>query len=88
MTIYKFPLDIIDVQTVTCAALICRCLTVQMQRGKPKLWALVNPDKQAEGSVVIRCYGTGGLGPLAGETYLGTVQDDRFVFHFFEGWAR
>lgn len=85
-TIHKFTLEIVDTQTV-CMHLPVQLLTVQVQRGKPCLWALVDTDAPSV-DVVIAMYGTGfdmpdwlpGLGPK----YLASFQmHDKLVCHVF-----
>jgi hypothetical protein len=88
-TVYKYDLPAIGAGEDTFEVILpedARLLTVQLQYGEPKLWALVNTEREPVPHL-IRVAGTGH--PLdAGylHSYLGTVQmaDGRFVFHYFE----
>lgn len=68
-----------------------KALTVQVQNGAPRLWALVDPE-QPEERRVFEVYGTGHKIPdIHSVVYVGTFQvdDGAFVFHLFErlgGW--
>lgn len=80
-TIYKYFLKITEIQTVDLPEGF-RPLTVQMQGDSPCLWAMVNPFAQGQ-PVTIEMFGTGW--PLSADQrqYLGTVQHDGLVWHFF-----
>ena len=63
-----------------------RILDVQVQDGQPVMWALVNPALPADMSVEIYCYGTGHEIPqslLESSRYIGTIQQNMFVWHYF-----
>jgi hypothetical protein len=81
--IFKYPLEIRGVQRLAIpqgATPLC----VQMQHGAPFLWALVDPsDVQTERQIAM--FGTGQEMPNGGVqmTYLGTIQVDIFVWHYF-----
>lgn len=83
--VYKFPLEISDEQKVLmpeCA----KVLTVQVQKGKPCIWAECNPDeKQVLRTFLIR--GTGhSIDDEIEKEYIGTIQmcEGSIVFHVFE----
>lgn len=82
--IYKYPLRITSLQTITVPA-GAAALAVQWQRDQAVLWALVDPTAPPA-KVEIACYGTGepfdDVDPAA---YLGSVQEPvgPFVWHFF-----
>lgn len=57
-------------------------LSVQIQQGRFCLWALVDTDAEIERRLVQR-RGTGFEIENPDSTYLGTVQEDPFVWHFF-----
>lgn len=59
-----------------------RILTVGLQRGQPKLWAEVDTSRPLF-SRVIYTIGTGHPVPNIEMTYIGTVQMDQFVWHFY-----
>lgn len=81
MTIWKFPLKIVDSQVIV-LPILNRILTVQMQDGVLCMWAIVH----AEGiniEVEIQIFGTGQ--PIGGDVgaYVGTVQESGYVWHVF-----
>ena len=86
-TIWKFELETIDRQTVDlpkCAEI----LTVQTQRERPCLWAMVNPGADKEPRK-FEIYGTGHIVPydlVEDRKYIGTfqLQEGDLVFHLFE----
>ncbi len=84
-TIWKFPLDLTDKQTLNMPQ-GAQALTVQMQRGQPCLWALVDQDAPREG-LEVRIHGTGHpiSDNLDGFTYMDTfqIQGGMLVFHAF-----
>lgn len=87
-TIYKYPLEISDVSTLTMPS-GAKPLKVEMQNGASHLWALVDTD-QPDAEYEIRCFGTGQpisleyceLGAFPRPEYIGTVFDGMFVWHF------
>ena len=81
-TIWKFPLAIVCEQAITIPR-VHHWLDVQVQDGTPVLWAIVNP-LTAPTKVEIRMCGTGRDAPEPEDVYLGTVQLDSFVWHYFE----
>ena len=42
LTIWKFTLETMDVQTITVAGQVEKILCVAIQYGKPRIWAIVN----------------------------------------------
>lgn len=83
-TIWKYPLPVIDrfdLPLPTGAT----SLTVQMQRGEPCLWALVNPHAPTTIRQFVIC-GTGNSVPFDAGNYIGTFQMEggALVFHLFE----
>ncbi len=81
--IWKFPLEITDRQIVSMPRMH-DFLTVQLQNGKPVLWAIVQPKSDRE-EVRIYCVGTGNGESVLYDCprYLGTVQITPFVWHYF-----
>ena len=83
-TIWKFPLRLEDKQTVRIPqdAVV---LSVQDQFGGMVLWAMVNDtNKQVDRAIYI--FDTGEeLAPDLDATYVGTVQQGRYVAHIFIG---
>lgn len=83
--VYKFPLDISDEQKVSMPE-GAKVLTVQVQKGKPCIWAECNPD----GLPVLRTFLIRGTGhPIDDEIekeYIGTIQmcEGSIIYHVFE----
>jgi hypothetical protein len=86
-TVWKFPLDIADGQTIT-APTDATVLHLAMQDGRPCLWLLVDPTKERV-EMKIKVIGTG-WSPVDTTTwqYIGTVLENggRLVWHCF--WDR
>lgn len=83
-TIYKYPIHITDAQSIV-LPVGAQILCVQVQRGHPWVWALVD-DKAPVKPREIRVYGTGHMLPASTDDhrYIGTVQLGDLVFHVFE----
>jgi hypothetical protein len=83
-TIWKFPINVVDEQIIVTPEhpwFLC----VQLQRGNPFIWALVNPDNPPV-SMRIKIFGTGHpIEATNGLNYIGTFQlhDGVFVGHVF-----
>ena len=84
MRIWKFGLDVADVQQVMMPE-GAQILSVQTQMETPQLWALVDPSRGVEART-IALYGTGHPMPTDPGRFLGTFQlsDGALVFHAFE----
>jgi hypothetical protein len=81
-TIYKYPLTLDRTQKLRLNR-VHEIYTVDLQRGFPVLWAMVNPDTIPV-PVHIACLPTGGEGPAPEWTYISTVElRDGTVWHFF-----
>lgn len=82
--IFKFPLQITDIQKIRMPK-DSSLLTVQVQKGTPCLWALVDTDKEAV-ERLIGIIGTGHPVPENVLRYIGTFQvlEGTFVGHVFE----
>jgi hypothetical protein len=85
--IFKYPLKVTDVQTVSMPA-GAKLLSVMLQYKALYVWARVDPS----GPLVERTFYVVGTGnPLPDEdavwdpAYLGSVIDDPFVWHVFVG---
>jgi len=84
--IWKFNLKVADRQVLKAPPMIP--LTVQLQYGMPCLWAIVSVD-EAEIEMPIIMRGTGWetdsekLDMATKLRYLGTVQVNGFVWHYF-----
>lgn len=83
--VYKYPLEVNDEVSVYMPK-GARVLSVQVQDGRPCLWAECNPD----GESVLRTFLIRGTGhPIDDEIekeYIGTIQmcEGLIVFHVFE----
>jgi hypothetical protein len=85
-TVWKYPLSVDDEQFIEMPA-NAHILCVQTQRGRPCLWALVDPTNQPETRKIL----IAGTGHVREElwglvNYIGTFQLDygQLVFHVFE----
>ncbi len=85
MTIWKFELEITDLQRVFMphGATI---LSAANQNGKVCLWAMVNPKHPAQ-ERVIEIIGTGNPIQPMQRHFIGTVVVNPFVWHVFERQA-
>lgn len=83
-TVYKYPLQVTDVQEVHLPA-NAQILRVDVQHESVMLWAVVDPSVEVFESRTIYCIGTGHPFRWGEATYLGTVQLEQghLVFHFF-----
>lgn len=87
MTIWKFPLKVVDEQIVE-TEYPGEALSVQIQSGTPCLWALVDPhSSMGKVKLRVRTFGTGnpidtaaGIGQFVG-TY--QLEGGSLVFHVF-----
>lgn len=81
--IYKYPISVDDEISIKIpkGAVI---LTVQIQKGEPCIWALVDPDKE-ETERHFYLYGTG-MTVTHAEVYIGSFQmlNGSLIFHLFE----
>jgi hypothetical protein len=82
MVILKYPLMVVDRQTIITPALP-RFLSVQSQDGILCLWALVDPKRDRHEKTIL-IVGTGNPCPKNLGKFIGTVQHDSFVWHVFE----
>ncbi len=88
LTVHKFPFNIEDKVDIPMPA-GAEILDVQVQRGQPCVWALVDTDEPLVGTREFRVFGTGH--PISGR---GTehmrhvasfqLQGGALVFHMFE----
>lgn len=85
MKIYKYPIAIAEEFTIEMPR-SARPLDVQMQRGEPQLWVMVDPD----GRLVKRKFALRGTGHdasgLGFAVHVGTFQASggALVFHLFD----
>lgn len=82
--IHKYELKVTDSQFIR-LPIGAEILTVQMQHGKPCMWALVNTSETI-GAINIEIYGTGNTIHDAQREYIGTFQmeDGYLVWHVFK----
>lgn len=76
--VYKYDL------TEEIIAPIEKFLHIEMQDGVPCAWAIVDTDLEEKHYTVL-CSGTGWplLDPQTKDTYVGTLMDGPYVWHFF-----
>jgi hypothetical protein len=82
MTIWKFPLEKFELQTIRMPQ-GANIIAAQIQEGAICLWALVDPARPLEPRDFFTC-GTGARIVFEKIWYIGTVQDPPFVWHVFE----
>lgn len=82
ITIWKYELETTSDQRIKMPE-DAKILTVQVQNGKPCLWAIVDTERKPEVRV-IEIYGTGHPVSLRQRVYIGTYQIPDLVFHVFE----
>lgn len=83
-TIWKYSLNKHNSVTHLTMPYNAIILCVQLQHGIPTLWALVDKDEEMTKVRHISIYGTGWeLSDKVG-MYIGTYQDEGFVWHVFE----
>ena len=83
--IHKFKLSLEKSQVILAPAR-WKPLALQLQEGVPTLWVVVYPELE-DVEYTIECIGTGhyiDIRTIDYEKYLGTVQCDIYVWHFFE----
>lgn len=82
-TIWKFPLDITDCQTIK-MPVDTTIISAQMQNNQLALWGIVLPDAPLEPRI-FRIIGTGNPFPDPYTCkFIATIQDGSFVWHLFE----
>jgi len=83
--IYKYELEVATSQTVEMPS-GAEVLCVQVQDGKPRLWAMIDPDYAMREYKTIEVYGTGHPIEPGERKYISTFQlrDGSLVFHVFE----
>lgn len=84
MTIYKYPLEIADIQSIPIPD-GAELLSVQFQRETLCLWALVDPGAPKK-LVTIEIIGTGNPAGAASRCFISTVQqfNGQLVWHVFQ----
>ena len=87
LVIWKFPVALEDKFSISIPS-GAQILTLQLQRGRPQMWVLVNPEAPPE-QRTFHIVGTGhrySARTLSLWRYRGTfqMQDGAFVWHVFE----
>ena len=84
-TIWKYKLEIVDEQFIEIPfGYNSKLLSVAMQDERLCLWAIVEPEKDTK-TAQIRIFGTGNPHYSGSLEFLGTVQEQFFVWHVFGG---
>lgn len=84
MKIWKYELEITDVQFITIPMIRLHFLSAQMQNGKLCVWVKGMPVKDDAKRVTFYIYGTGlTVDDDDIKEYIGTVQDGSMVWHVF-----
>jgi hypothetical protein len=83
LKVWKYELSLTDSQILS-IPFGAKILSVQVQHGKPMLWALVETDNSTD-DYIIRTVATGDLMNFAPKQFLGTIQlaCGDLVFHIF-----
>lgn len=82
INIYKYELEWMCIQQLTCNAV--KILDIQVQNGKPVLWAVVSEDeKEARFNIYMRTTGGPLPNPVNIGSYISTTQHNSFVAHWF-----
>lgn len=85
-TIYKYPLEVSGTQVIE--APIEKILDIQIQNGRPCLWAVVNTDTPVY-HLVVHCFMTGEKDPPVDKlNYISTTQVGDYVLHWFTSYER
>ena len=88
-TIYKYPIKEIKSQFRIDISKGAKILTVQIQRGMPMIWAIIDTDQGETEDRIFRIIGTGHDIDLEDKEfldYIGTFQmaEGNLVWHLFE----
>lgn len=80
--IYKFDLNFEQVQTIKCKAV--KILDIQIQNGKPVMWAITRVDAEERNvGIVMQGTGTDVLAIVEDLTHVSTTQHNGYVWHWF-----
>lgn len=84
MTIFKYPLAVIDTQQLLLPP-FSEILSAQLQGGRLTMWAMVNNEPPTEPRVIV-IFGTGHAIPYRPSSlvFIDTVQQGPLVWHIFE----
>lgn len=83
--IFKYSIEITDEQTIV-LPFGAEILTVQIQHGKPYLWALIETEQSLNEPKIIEVFGTGNPIPEGDRRYINSIQifNGDLIFHVFE----
>jgi len=84
VVIHKYPLSIVN-ESILLMPRGASILSVQMQRGEPMLWAMVDPSNKDHPRKFV-FYATGNAFNSIGLAYVATVQQGECVWHLFESF--
>ena len=84
--VFKYAVPVAGYYTIAKMPHNAEILTVQMQRGEPFVWAMVDDEDAPKYQRIFRWLGTGHPADDAGK-YVGTIQLDggALIFHLFDG---
>lgn len=83
MVVFKYTLDFLDRQSIEMPK-FSKILSVDVQRGKIRMWAACDPDQDSREIRTFEVIGTGNEVLGLPRDFLGTVIIDPFVWHVFE----
>lgn len=85
MKIYKYEIAVTDEQTISLPT-AAKILAVQIQHGRPQIWALFDESLGGKDNRTLFVVGTGNPLPPCGR-YIGTFQmmNGSLIWHVFEG---
>ncbi len=84
--IYKYPFEI-EEQVEILMPKSAKTLSIQEQRGKLFLWALIDPSEECHVKKRFYVFGTGNyitLFQVDEMKHISTIQQGKFVWHIFE----
>lgn len=81
--IYKYNLELTQVQTIKCKAI--KILDIQIQNDHPVMWAITKVDAEEQDvNIIMQGTGMDVLAIVEDLTHISTTQDNRgFVWHWF-----
>ena len=83
MTIWKFPIQITDVQTLTVPAYWVPKHVGLDPQGTPCIWAMTNQESKFNVERKVYVHGTGHTFHPKANHYVGSFVDGPFVWHVF-----
>lgn len=83
LTIYKYPLKLVEIQTIRASKQHFYPLSVQVQNNEICLWAEIETNGFQDDPYSILICGTGQQLPNMPSVFIGTVQKEMFVWHIY-----